>query len=161
SIQDLNTQIPDNPGFIVLESATGISRGQIVGQGQFPGGARHGFLLTPTGAKALTAAANAATSATETLSPHKVTHILTKAAACRQIAGVDSSSLKYIHVHTADLSGNTLGQVVGNTVWLDQDAAGWGSFWNKRPADDSDFAMPGDQGEQRRMDLSTVLNYLL
>ena len=36
-------------------------------------------------------------------------------------------------------------------------AAGWGWFADRTPWDDSEFITPGDQGEQKRMDLLTVL----
>jgi probable HAF family extracellular repeat protein len=82
SIQDLNSQIPSNSGW-GLEIATGINNGgQIVGQGQLPGGVRHGFLLTPTSGKALTAAATATAPFAEVLSQdqvvleHEVGHLL-------------------------------------------------------------------------------------
>ena len=48
---DLNTLIPANSGFGVLESASGINNGgQIAGWGQLPSQPIwHAFLLTPTG----------------------------------------------------------------------------------------------------------------
>src|SRR5262249_25642339 len=44
-------------------------------------------------------------------------------------------------------------------VWLDDNAAGWGWFVDPTPGDDSEFTSPGNQGEQRRMDLLTVLEH--
>ena len=38
-----------------------------------------------------------------------------------------------------------------NTIWLDPGAPG--------PGSDSDFTTPGDQGEQHRMDLLTLLEH--
>src|SRR5262249_25934330 len=46
---------------------------------------------------------------------------------------------------------------LGTTIWLDDNAAGWGWFVDPTPRDDSEFTTPGDQGEQGRMDLLTVL----
>jgi hypothetical protein len=40
---------------------------------------------------------------------------------------------------------------------LNDNAAGWGWFDDPTPWDDSEFTTPGNQGEQRRMDLLTVL----
>ncbi len=44
-----------------------------------------------------------------------------------------------------------------NAIWLDDNAAGWGWFVDPTPGDDSEFTMPGDQGEQDAMDLLTAL----
>lgn len=45
----------------------------------------------------------------------------------------------------------------GITNWLDINAAAWGWFLDPTPGDDSEFTRFGDQGEQNRMDLLTVL----
>jgi probable HAF family extracellular repeat protein len=57
SLQDLNTLIPANSGFGVLENASGINNsGQIVGQGQLPSQPiTHAYLLTPTSGTGKTA----------------------------------------------------------------------------------------------------------
>ncbi len=47
--------------------------------------------------------------------------------------------------------------VCGHTIWLDDNAAGWGWFVDPTPGDDSEFTTPGDQGEQDAMDLLTAL----
>ena len=47
------------------------------------------------------------------------------------------------------------------TIWLDNNAAGWGWFVDSTPSDDSEFTTPGNQGEQHRMDLLTVLDHEL
>jgi hypothetical protein len=70
---------------------------------------------------------------------------------------VDTAALDNISFQVADLGGTTLGLATGNTIWLDAAAAGWGWFVDPTPADDSEFNMPGDQGEQNRMELLTVL----
>ena len=44
-----------------------------------------------------------------------------------------------------------------DTIWLDNNAAGWGWFVDPTPWEDSEFTRPGDQGEQGRMDLLTDL----
>jgi hypothetical protein len=53
----------------------------------------------------------------------------------------------------------TYDAVSGILIWLDDNAAGWGWFVDPTPWDDSEFTTPGDQGEQNRMDLLTVLNH--
>jgi hypothetical protein len=40
---------------------------------------------------------------------------------------------------------------------MDQNAASWGWFVDPTPRSDSEFTRPGNQGEQHRMDLFTVL----
>ena len=47
------------------------------------------------------------------------------------------------------------------TLWLDDNAAGWGWFVDSTPGDDSEFTTPGNQGEQDRMDLLTALDHQL
>src|SRR5262249_31002207 len=76
-----------------------------------------------------------------------------------QAAGVDTSVLRGLQVRVADLGGDTLGEVKGNTIWLDDNAAGWGWFVDSTPWDDSEFSTPGDQGEQNHMDLLTALEH--
>jgi hypothetical protein len=71
--------------------------------------------------------------------------------------GADVSALANLDVRIADLGGATLGLASGQTIWLDDDAAGWGWFLDPTPADDSEFLAAGDQGEEGRMDLLTAL----
>ena len=49
----------------------------------------------------------------------------------------------------------------GYTTWLDDNAAAWGWYVDTTPMDDSEFTTPGNQGEQGRMDLLTVLAHEL
>ena len=44
---------------------------------------------------------------------------------------------------------------------LDTNAAGWGWFVDATPHNDSEFVTPGNQGEQHRIDLLTVLEHEL
>jgi hypothetical protein len=74
-----------------------------------------------------------------------------------QMAGVDTASFGRIDLRIGDLGGATLGLAAGHTIWLDDNAAGWGWFVDKTPWSDSEFTTPGDQGERRRMDLLSVL----
>ena len=62
-------------------------------------------------------------------------------------------------VRIADLGGLTLGRADGGIIWLDDNAAGWGWFVDGTPWEDSEFTTPGDQGEQGRMDLLTLLGW--
>jgi hypothetical protein len=47
----------------------------------------------------------------------------------------------------------------GYTIWLDANAAGWGWFLDPTPSIDSAFTTPGNQDEQNRKDLLTVLEH--
>ncbi|MFO0815211.1 MAG: matrixin family metalloprotease [Gemmatales bacterium] len=69
------------------------------------------------------------------------------------------SALGNINLRISDLPGTTLGQARGNTITLDSNAAGWGWFVDKTPKSDSEFRTRGNQGEQGRMDLLTVLEH--
>src|SRR5262249_19935077 len=73
----------------------------------------------------------------------------------------DVAALNGVNIRIADLSGNLLGLADGNTIYLDTNAAGWGWFVDPTPDDDSEFTMPGNQGEQNRIDLLTVLGHEL
>ena len=72
-------------------------------------------------------------------------------------AGAPADALAGLRVAVADLPGLYLGQTHGTTIYLDPTAAGHGWFIDPTPADDSEFAAPGDQGEFGRMDLLTVV----
>jgi len=96
---------------------------------------------------------------TDTLTAVEATPLLTEAVARWQAAGADVSGLTSIDVRVADLGGTTLGMASGNTIWLDVNAAGWGWFVDPTPQDNTEFTTPGNQGEQNRMDLLTVLEH--
>src|SRR5262249_42284724 len=72
-------------------------------------------------------------------------------------AGADVSALHGLDVRSADLGGTALALASANSIWLDANAAGWGWFVDKTPRSDSEFTTPGNQGEQHRMDLLSVL----
>jgi uncharacterized delta-60 repeat protein len=76
-------------------------------------------------------------------------------------AGADPALLSGVTVQVTDLPGTYLGMGSDSTILLDHDAAGHGWFVDPTPADDSEFTTPGDQGEQGRMDLLTVLMHEL
>jgi hypothetical protein len=73
-----------------------------------------------------------------------------------QAAGVATASGHEINLRITGLGGTTLGQVVGDTIWLDDTAAGWGRF-SPTPWEHSEFTAPGDHGEEGRTDLLMVL----
>jgi hypothetical protein len=74
--------------------------------------------------------------------------------------------LRHINWRIADLGGDALGLAVGNTITLDDDAAGHGWFVDATPADDAEFDEVVVDGVLRartgrapaeRMDLLTVV----
>jgi Matrixin len=111
------------------------------------------------GANLLTTATTSGHPANQTLDNGQLRPLLTEAIGRWQGAGVATSGLAGIDVRIADLGGNTLGLASGHTIWLDDNAAGWGWFVDKTPRNDSEFRRPGNQGEQHRMDLLTVLEH--
>jgi probable HAF family extracellular repeat protein len=146
-----------------LDTATDINNvGQIVGQIRFGtiwSGYYHAFLMVP--GAALEAQSVATEAATDTIGMGQVQSLLGEAIARWQAAGVDTSGLGNLQVHIANLGGTTLGLASGNTIWLDDNAAGWGWFVDPTPGDDFEFTTTGNQGEQHRMDLLTVLEHEL
>jgi membrane-associated phospholipid phosphatase len=107
----------------------------------------------------LTAAAAASGTVNETFHVSQVQPLLTEALARWQVVGVNTSALGAIDIRIADLGGLTLGKADDGIVWLDDNAAGWAWFVDATPWEDSEFTMPGDQGEVGRMDLLTVLEH--
>jgi hypothetical protein len=69
------------------------------------------------------------------------------------------SVLHGVAVGITDLGGTALGLASGNSVWLDDNAVGWGWFVGSTPQSDSEFARRGNQGERNRMELLTVLEH--
>src|SRR5262249_14911597 len=87
--------------------------------------------------------------------------LLQEAIARWQATGVDVNRLNGVEVRLADLPGATLGLAAGHTLWLDDNAAGWGWFVDPTPWEDSEFSRPGNQGEHQRMDLLSAVMHEL
>jgi probable HAF family extracellular repeat protein len=130
---------------------------QIVADGLRSGVGTHAILLTPQAALTATFGSDGLVTTAETLTTEQVAPLLTEAYVRWQAAGVDTSSLSNLTIRVADLTGATLGLASGHTLWLDADVAGWGWFIDPTPREDREFITPGNQGEQQRMDLLTVL----
>ena len=153
-ISDLNKQLPRGSAW-VLEYAYDINGpGQIVGQGSI-GGQRHAFLMV-SGA-AFQAQSVSTEIVAETLGIDQAHLLLGEAMTHWQAAGVDTSALVGLNIQVANLGGTTLGLASGNTIWLDDNAAGWGWFIDSTPSDDSEFIGTDDQGAMQSMDLLSVL----
>jgi hypothetical protein len=108
-------------------------------------------------ADALHASTRSAADGAATLSPALVPPLVQEALTRWQATGANLPALSGLTVRIADLGGTTLGLASGNTIWLDDDAAGWGWFVDRTPSNDSEFRRPGNQGEQGKMDLLSVL----
>jgi parallel beta-helix repeat protein len=93
----------------------------------------------------------------EPLSAAGLASIATEARQRWESLGAEPSRLSDLEFVLTDLPGATLGLALGNTIWIDRDAAGWGWFVDPTPWDDSEFTAPGDQGEQERMDLLSAI----
>jgi hypothetical protein len=66
-----------------------------------------------------------------------------------------------IDIRIANLGGTRLGRAASNTIWLDDNAAGWGWFVDETPRDDSEYTNPGRHNERRHMDLLTAIAHEL
>src|SRR5205807_6106566 len=108
------------------------------------GGAALGTIINPTDA-ALTL---------DALAPLK-----DEAIARWQAAGISDDQLAVLQNATiviANLAGAQVGWTSDNTIWIDQNAAGYGWFIDPTPADDSEFATSGGPAAGK-VDLLTVL----
>src|SRR5262249_33639322 len=105
----------------------------------------------------LRAAAAAPPPVNESLGAEAVQPLLGEALARRQAAGGDTAALGRIEGPLARPGPLGPREGGGGGMRLDDNAAGWGWFIDATPGDDSEFTTRGDQGEQERMDLLTVL----
>ena len=124
-------------------------------------GSGDGFLMALDDAlpapSPLLAAAVPARSVDQSLTASQYRPILAEAQRRWQAAGVNTAALSGLNVQVKNLGGTTLGLASGNTIWLDDNAAGWGWFVDSTPGNSSEFLRLGNQGEQQRMDLLTVV----
>jgi hypothetical protein len=97
--------------------------------------------------------------AVSSLTSQQLQPLVSEAIARWAAAGANVGGLKDVTFQIADLPGAELGLASGNTITIDTNAAGWGWFVDPTPHDDSEFTTPGNQGEQNRMDLLTVLEH--
>lgn len=56
-----------------------------------------------------------------------------------RLSSAEQQKLEAVQIEVIDLAGTTLGQVVGNTIYLDVNAAGHGWFIDATPRDHSEF----------------------
>lgn len=56
-----------------------------------------------------------------------------------RLSSAEQQKLEEVQIEVIDLAGTTLGQVVGNTIYLDINAAGHGWFIDATPRDHSEY----------------------
>ena len=124
-------------------------------------GSLDGFLMAlddaPLAPSALLAAAPPANFVEQSLTKFDVQPLMAEALRRWEATGVDTSALSGVKVQVRTLGGTTLGLASGTTIWLDDNAAGWGWFVDSTPGNSSEFSRAGNQGERNRMDLLTVV----
>jgi hypothetical protein len=94
------------------------------------------------------------------LTAEQLAPLVREAIARRAAAGAEPAevaALELAGVFVVDLPAGYLGLAADGAVLLDVDAAGVGWFVDPTPWDDSEFQLPGDQGEQGRLDLLSVI----
>ena len=142
-----------------------VIAGRFEGTANFPtggsltdlGGGADAFLLALDQPAPLLAAAVPTKSIDQSLTVSQYQPIVAEAQRRWQAAGVNTAALSGINVQVRNLGGTTLGLASGNTMWLDDNAAGWGWFVDSTPGNSSEFSRAGNQGERNRMDLLTVV----
>lgn len=138
------------------------SDGKIVSAGFSYNGSDFDFTLARYQGDSPLQAASAAAKPTATiLAASQVQPLLNEAISRWQATGVDVSGLRNLDIRIMDLGGTYLGIASGHTIWLDDNAAGWGWFVDRTPRSDSEFTTPGNQGEKNRMDLLSVVTHEL
>jgi hypothetical protein len=103
--------------------------------------------------------ANIVDSSAPTLTDEALAPIATEAMARWAAAGVYTTVLGGIQIQIVDLPDTALGASSTGVIYIDANAAGYGWFVDPTPSDDSEFLIAGDQGEQSRMDLLTVVTH--
>lgn len=114
-----------------------------------------GASASPAGSPLRVAAAPAAQSAKK-LTVAAARSLLGTAERLWRRAGFDTSLLGKLDIRVTDLGGTTLGMSSARTIWLDDNAAGWGWFVDHTPGNDSEFRA-GSPAVLGRIDLLTVL----
>ena len=125
------------------------------------GGGADAFLLALDPPAPLLAATVPTKSIDQSLIVSQYQPIVAEAQRRWEAVGVNTSALNGLNVQVRNLGGTTLGLASGNTIWLDDNAAGWGWFVDSTPGSSSEFLQFGNQGEQHRMDLLTVVMHEL
>ena len=140
-----------------IEAISIQSDGRIVGVGVTGGTSLVVRLTSDDLPSAFLAASVPVKSVEQSLRVSEYQPLVVEALSRWEAADVDTSSLSGMTVQVRNLGGTTLGLASGTTIWLDDNAAGWGWFVDSTPGSSSEFVRPGNQGERNRMDLLTVV----
>ena len=116
-----------------------------------------GSSTLPSGSPLLAASTPTGKAAKGNLTTAAARPLLQEALRRWKLAGFDTSVLGKLDIRVVDLDGRTLGFASGKTIYLDVNAAGWGWFVDRTVRSDGEFDKAGNQGEQGRIDLLTVL----
>jgi hypothetical protein len=133
-----------------VESGFGDRFGQVLGAG---------FSARGSGQGPLSAESVGYNGAVPRLTHQQIQLLIAVATRRWRQLGADTSILRGIDFRITNLGNTTLGLASGHTIWLDNNAAGWGWFVDRTPWRDSELIRRGNQGEQNRMDLLTVLEH--
>ncbi len=96
-----------------------------------------------------TGGASTTSTAAPSLTTAAIQTVLSEAAGKWAAAGLDANGIELlssIDIRIADLPGATLGLVVGDRVYLDIDAAGYGWFIDATPDDDEEYELLATNG---------------
>ena len=105
--------------------------------------------LTLTTAAALMAAGVSPHAKTTALTPVDLQSAASAAMDLWAGAGLNPENIarmRAVSFQIADLGSNYLGMSAGDTIWIDDDAAGWGWFVDSTPTTDGEFATPHGEG---------------
>lgn len=72
--------------------------------------------------------------------------IVTTALPPEVIASSAEDDASLVTIQIVDLPGNRLASTIGNTIYLDHDAAGWGWFIDSTPLDATEYGVEGESG---------------
>src|SRR5205807_2255952 len=91
------------------------------------------------------------------LTQEELAPIAAEAEARWAAAGMDTAALSGVRIQIADLPDTVLGATTPEAIYIDATAVGYGWFVDPTPADDAEFAAPGDPAAAGRVDLLTVV----
>ena len=124
-------------------------------------------LVTAEPLRVSLATPRASTVASEQLVQTRLDQLLGAASTVWASLGLNSEQFDAVRVRISNLSGDLLALASGNTIWIDDDAAGFGWFLDSSPGENEEYRRIGrqwiaDDGEAaRHIDLLTVLSHEL
>lgn len=135
---------------------------------------RKGLTSVMTGSFTVVAPLTVAASATPKGSAASLTDVQLAAVAADALSRMEAelgsqvaTAMAGVEIKVANLSAGTLGETSGKTIWIDNDAAGYGWFVDSTPLDDAEFtqlasnslsARSGSAADQRADLLTAVMH---